>query len=94
MTEPNYQRDILVGGMRQAMQAYEAGQVQLDRLAWVLKSRIAALREFGDEAWADELKAIWNQLEVVNAFFIDSGRDQLNVEEREVGLPRFSGHFD
>lgn len=73
----------LVEGMRVAARSFTAGQLHIDRLAWELRSRIAALREVADEAWVEELKAIWNQLEVINAFFIESGRDQLNAEERK-----------
>jgi len=83
MTEASCQRDVLVQGMRQAIEAFEACQLQLERFLWELKSRIAALRGVADEAWADELKAIWNQLELVNAFFINSGREQLSAEERK-----------
>jgi hypothetical protein len=73
----------LVDGMREAIQTFERGQLRIDRLAWELKSRIALLRDVSDKAWADELKAIWNQLEVINAFFIESGRDSLTDEERK-----------
>jgi hypothetical protein len=73
----------LADGMRESIQAFEEGRLSVDRLAWNLKTRIAALRQVSDEAWADELKAIWNQLEMINAFFIESGRDDLNSAERK-----------
>jgi hypothetical protein len=72
---------FLVNGMRGSILAFENGDLALDRLTWELKSRISALRDATDVAWADELKEIWNQLEVVNAFFIDSGREELNTDE-------------
>ena len=52
-------------------------------MAWALKSRIAALRGLADDEWVDELRALWNQLEYLNAFFIDSGRPTLMPEERD-----------
>lgn len=73
----------LAEGMRGAIRDFEEGRLGLDRLAWELKSRIAALRRVAEESWADELKAMWNQLEMVNAFFIESNRDHLSDAERK-----------
>jgi len=81
MNEPNAQVAALVHGMQVAMQDFETGRLRIDRLAWELKSRIAALHRFSDPSWAEELKSIWNQLEMVNAFFIDSGREVLTNDE-------------
>lgn len=81
MSEEDSTLNMLVAGMRQAIGAYGAGALRLDQLAWELKSRIAALREVGDESWCDELKSMWNQLELVNAFYIESGRDALSADE-------------
>src|SRR5262249_49459845 len=72
---------FLINGMQASILAFKNGELAIDRLAWELKSRISALRDTADKAWADDLKDIWNQLEVVNAVFIDSGRDALNVAE-------------
>jgi hypothetical protein len=81
MNETREQVVALVDGMQAAIHDFEEGRLSIDRLAWELKSRIAALRQVADPAWADELKAIWNQLEVVNALFIDSGRQVLTSDE-------------
>ena len=81
MTEPGRQVTELVAGMRHWCDAYETDGLALDRLSWELKSRIAALRQVANEEWVDELKAIWNELEVVNAFYIESGRATLNSSE-------------
>ena len=81
MNEPNAQVAALVNGMQVAMQDFGAGRLRIDRLAWELKSRIAALHQFSDPSWAGELKDIWNQLEMVNAIFIDSGREVLTDDE-------------
>jgi hypothetical protein len=67
--------------MQVAICDFEEGRLSIDRLAWELKSRIAALHQVADAAWADELKAIWNQLEMVNANFIESGRKVLMADE-------------
>jgi hypothetical protein len=77
------QASMLTTGMLSSIQAFHDGQLTIDRLAWKLKSAIAALREVANEAWVDELKAIWNQLEVINAFFIESGRETLDADERK-----------
>jgi hypothetical protein len=82
MTEVPTQIEDLVQGMRDAIDDFEHQRLNIDRLAWELKSRIAALREVADEAWVDELKAIWNQLEVINAFFVESDRKSLTDDER------------
>jgi hypothetical protein len=74
---------FLVNGMQTSILAFEKGELSIDRLAWELKSRISALRDTTDIAWVDELKEIWNQLEVVNAFFIESGREDLNADEKK-----------
>jgi hypothetical protein len=73
---------VLVDGMQEAIRDFEDGRLSIDRLAWQLKSRIAALRQVSDEAWVDELKAIWNQLELINALFIESKREVLSSGEQ------------
>ena len=69
--------------MRASVTSFEAGTLRLDRLAWELKSRIAVLGDIGDAAWADELKSIWNQLELINAVVLDSGRASPSENERK-----------
>ena len=82
MNEQPSQVAVLVEGMRKAIDSFEEGSLTIDRMAWELKSRIAAMRQVADKAWVDELKAIWNHLEVINAFFIESGRNVLSGDER------------
>jgi DNA-binding MurR/RpiR family transcriptional regulator len=81
MSETPAQVAALVDGMQAAIRDFEEGRLSIDRLAWELKSRIAALHQVADAAWADELKAIWNQLEMTNALFIESGRKVLSDDE-------------
>lgn len=83
MRETPEQLAVLVNGMRDAIHEFEEERLSVDRLAWELKSRIAALRHVADEAWADELKGIWNQLEMINALYIESGNEKLDSAERK-----------
>ena len=83
MREIPEQLVVLVKGMRDAIRDFEEERLNIDRLAWELKSRIAALRYVADQAWADELKGIWNQLEMINAFHIESGKRNLDPKERK-----------
>jgi hypothetical protein len=82
MTEKAEQVRALVEGMREAAGSYRAGRLQLDRLVWELKSRIAALQDVADQEWVEELRSAWWQLEAVNAFLIESGRVELTEDER------------
>lgn len=82
MTETTEQLRALLGGMREAADAYEAGHLSLDRLVWELKSRISALQGVADQEWVEELRSKWWQLEYVNPFWIESGRAELTEDER------------
>jgi hypothetical protein len=82
MTDVAEQMRSLIQGMREAVRSFRAGKLTLDRLVWELKSRISALQEVASEDWVEELRSAWGQLEYVNAFWIDSGRTDLNPEER------------
>lgn len=54
----------------------------IDQLSYTLKARIGLLvQEGADSTWIDELRALRNEVEVVNAFHIESGRDQLTESE-------------
>jgi hypothetical protein len=82
MTEMSDKVAVLVDGMREAADDYEAGRLPLDRLVWELKSRISALHGIADQEWVEELRSSWWDLEYVNAFWIESGRSDLTDEER------------
>lgn len=82
MTDSDERVLARVAGMREAIDAFEAGRLSVDRLAWELKSRIAALDEIADRGWVDELRSMRNQLEVVSSFFIESGRLTMSYDER------------
>src|SRR5881296_2546198 len=83
MSAVSEQVRLLLEGMRGAMDRYRAGGLTLDRLAWELKSRISALNGGSDQAWVEELRSAWNQIEYVNAFWIESGRESLTGDERK-----------
>lgn len=82
MTETSEQVRALAEGMRKAVGTYRAGRLPLDRLVWELKSRISALQGVADQKWVEELRSAWWPLESVNAFWIESGRTDLNEDER------------
>ncbi len=71
-----------VNGIHKSIEAFRNGRLSLDRLSWELKSRIALLEGVADDAWVEELRAFRNQVEYVNAFWIDSGRSHLTEDER------------
>lgn len=83
MNEIRTQVAVLVDGMQDVINDFSEDRLSIDRLAWELKSRIAALRQLADHAWVEELKMIWNQPEVVNAFFIESKREALDLNKRK-----------
>ncbi|HWL38322.1 MAG TPA: hypothetical protein VNQ77_19195 [Frankiaceae bacterium] len=72
----------LTDGMRDQIESYRAGGMSLNALAWELKSRIATLSQTADPEWVDELKSTWNQLEYINAIWIESGRESLTLSEQ------------
>jgi hypothetical protein len=52
-------------------------------LSFSLKARLALLEQAGaDLTWVEQLRAFRNEIEVVNAFFIESGRCRPDEEER------------
>lgn len=56
---------------------------ELNNLSYSLKANLALLVESGaDLAWVEELREFRNEIEVINAFFIESGRTSLNDEEQ------------
>jgi hypothetical protein len=73
----------LAAEMRRAIDSYLDGALSLSRAMWELRGLISVLRPHVDTEWADELKSKWNELEYVNALFIDSGRDSLTSEETD-----------
>lgn len=72
----------LVAHMIGDIETFESGRLSIDRLSASLKGQLAALNQAGaDPAWVDELRALRNQVECVNAFFLNSGRAALTSEE-------------
>jgi len=72
----------LVTGIRHAVMSYRVGELSLQRLIWSIEERLSILGELADPEWVDELRTLSNDLEYVNAFFIESGRDSLDEAER------------
>lgn len=72
----------IANSMLADIDAYEAGRMSVDRLAFHLKSQIAALEQSAANAeWTEELRSLRNEVEYVSAFFIESGRAELNEDE-------------
>lgn len=69
--------------MRQTIVAYRENRIRLDRLVRELTSRISALESVSDSEWVEELRTFRNNLEYVNAFWIDSGRSALTEQESQ-----------
>jgi uncharacterized small protein (DUF1192 family) len=86
MNQATPQISEIVDGMRAAIDDFVNDDLSISGVAWELKSRIAALREVANHAWADELKSIWNQLELVNAVFLESRRSELAPSGRKEAL--------
>ena len=73
----------LIAELDQALDLFSAGAISSDRLSWCLKSGISALGLLDDSEWVEELRTVRNDIEYVNAFFIESGRELLGDNERQ-----------
>lgn len=72
----------LIAGIRNAIRSYEEGKLGLQRLIWSIEERLSILEDGADPAWVDRIRTLSNDLEYVNAFFIESGRAVLEEDER------------
>jgi hypothetical protein len=82
MIDPNDQVLALVEDMRKAVVRFEAGDLSIHRLSWDLKSRVAALDGIADLQWVEQLRTMRNEIELINAVSIESGRSALTDTER------------
>jgi hypothetical protein len=82
MTSAQAQVRALVDGVRSAIDAFEADSLTVERLSWEVKSRVAALEDCAEPEEVAELRAARNEVEVVSAFYLASGRLRLTDEER------------
>jgi hypothetical protein len=63
------------------------GAMTIDRLSTALKIRLAAMEAAdADTAWIDELRSLRNQIEYVNAFWLESGRGELDSDELRIAM--------
>src|SRR5438034_4193487 len=69
--------------MQEAILGFEEGRASLSGLSTRLHGLISALDAVADHEWVEELRSMRNQLEFVNAVFIDSGRGELTDQERQ-----------
>jgi len=69
--------------MLQDLKEFDDLKLTVDQLAYRLKARLALLADArADDAWVDELRSLRNEIEVVSAFFIESGRPELTEGEQ------------
>jgi hypothetical protein len=68
--------------IRQAILAYKADRLPIDRLSWELKSAIAALEEVADGHWIEKVRTMRNNIEVINATHIEGRQRSLFPEQR------------
>lgn len=82
MTEDDRIKTI-VRRMADDVERFEGDGRALNNLSYSLKANLALLAESGaDLAWVEELLGFRNEIEVINAFYIESGRTRLNDEEQ------------
>jgi len=61
--------------------------VSVDHLSSTLKVLLAAMAEAqADAEWIGELRSLRNEIEYVSAFWLESGREGLDADERRVAL--------
>jgi hypothetical protein len=82
MTDYEDQSHDLIAHVRASIDAFDGSRLSIGRLSTDLRSQLAALESVADSRWVEELRAMRNQIEVVNAFLIESGRSSLNEDER------------
>lgn len=75
-------RSQLVASIERLLNLYEIGATSLPVLTSELKPYVVAFRDI-DDKWGSDLKDCWNQLEYINAVFIESGCVQLGKDERD-----------
>lgn len=82
MTDSDDRVLALVEDMRKAIVRFEAGDLSIHQLSWDLKSRVTALEDVADRQWVEQLRTMRNDIEVINAVVIASGRSALTDTER------------
>ena len=69
--------------MLRTSQAFEDGELPVDRLSSDLKGIIAALSHIADLEWVERIRTMRNQIELINAIYLNSGRSALTPIERQ-----------
>ena len=70
-------------GMLGDLDDFDGAKVSVGHLSSRLKAWLALLEGTrADQAWIDELRSLRNEVEVVSAFFVESGRSELLEDER------------
>jgi len=82
MNESVEQVGWLAGQMREVLDEYVAGNVEVPMLVDRLDTLISSLARFADGAWVEEMRVIWGQMEIPYAVSLDEGRSELTADER------------
>jgi len=82
MNESVEQVGWLAGQMREVLDEYVAGNVEVPMLVDRLDTLISSLAGFADGAWVEEMRVIWGQMEIPYAVSLDEGRSELTADER------------
>jgi hypothetical protein len=77
------QANSLIGKMLDAISRFERKELPIDGLFSDLRIQIAALAELVDRDWVEKIREMRNDIEVVNATFLNSGRETLTLAERD-----------
>jgi hypothetical protein len=75
-------KQLLVGLIAEALDAYESGEVDLARLVADVERGVEALFDVADHDWVEELRSAWSGSEIVYALALDEGRSTLSDDER------------
>jgi|SRR5205809_6973792 len=74
----------LCNQMREVLDRYGAGQVEVPELVDRLETLLNALASFADHAWVEEMHVIWGEMEVPFAISLDEGRELTTDERRSI----------
>jgi len=78
---PDDKKGYLVGLIKDSVGEYLSGEKRLGELAADLESLTESLKEVADPQWAEELRTIWGEIEIVNAVNLEAHREQLTSDQ-------------
>jgi hypothetical protein len=84
MNETVDQVRFLCNQMRDVLDRYGGGQVEVPEPVDRLETLLNALESFADRAWVEEMHVIWGEMEVPFAIGLDEGRALTTDERRSI----------